>query len=202
MARVISYRDLPLAMSVSGKGLKRSAAMAINDTAFAILPKLVKDGEGSMKFRGNARRAQGWQIGRDKATPAKPEAAISTRRGWLAFHIDKGTRSARSGQFQLNGRNLLFIPLEEKKQQVTTGRGKIRASYLKGLFLVPRGSGAMVFYRQRRGKKESELIGFAVPEAKYKKEFDWDDFISDQWRKLAPDKLRKRILDRRSFERR
>ena len=202
MAREISYKDLPLAMSVSARGLKRSAAMAINDTAFAILPKLAKDGEGSMNFRGNARRAQGWQIGRDKATPAKPEAAISTTRGWLAFHIDKGTRSAQSGQFQLNGRNLLFIPRESIKSQVTTGRGKIRASYLKGLFLIPWKGGALVFYRQRRGAKEMELIGWGAPEAQYKKDFDWDGFISEQWRKMAPDKLRARILDRQAFERR
>ena len=194
--RIIDWRDLPLVMANSAKGIRRAGARTLNNVAFQSLPRLVSKAEGDMKFSGNARRALGWHIG--KASSSTLQAEVKTNRGWFAYHSREGRRRPTGGAFDWRGQRWLFIP-REKGGGFVTKRGAIRKDKVKYLFLAPRGDHALVLYRERRGEKKAVLIGIAVKEAKYHVDTDWQAVIEAEWRKSATTILRRELTKQLSY---
>lgn len=196
MARYIHVKDMPRVMRVSAYGIKRSMANALNDLAFKSLKPLVNEAEGDMKFRRNARRALGWRV--NKATPANGRAEVWTDRGWFGFHSQKGNRRP-SGDFRIDGIPMILIP-KARGEGVVSKTGRIRKNAWKNIYFIPQGDKSLVFYRARRGAKQSEYVGIAVRAAKFNKDTDWDGVMDRMFARYATEFLRKRLDDRAAYE--
>ena len=182
MVTVVSWKDLPRRIATSSKGVKKAGVKTLNDIAFSSLKPIVAEAERDMQFRGNARRALGWQV--EKANTANMQATVKTNRGWFALHTDEGVRRPTSSGFNWNGQSWIFIP-RAKGVGVVDRRGRLRNGAGKGLYLTPRGDHALVFYRQRKNKGISDFIGVAVKSAKYHVDTDWQAVIMKEWQNKA-----------------
>lgn len=198
MARIVDYKDLPDLIAVSARGVKRAGMNTLNDVAFKTLKPMVAQADSDMSFRSNARRALGWQV--EKATMAKLESQVLTKRGWFAFHADEGNRNASGRGLLWKGQSWIFVP-RAKSEGVVDKRGRLRKSAGKGLYLTPRGDHALVFYRARKGAKDSEFVGVAVKQAAFHKDTDWDKVIEAEWRNSATTIMRRNLKTRLNHER-
>jgi hypothetical protein len=177
MAREIRWQDLPRAIRADAKGIKKSAANALNTVAFKALKELPVQAAQDMKFRGNPRAALGWRV--EKANLNNLEATLSTSRGWFGLHADEGRRDSGKSRFVWQGTPYLIIP--RKGSGLVDRRGKIRRNAWPQVYLAPKGGYALVLYRQRGKAKGSELIGIAVKQAEFHKDTNWDGVIEQEW---------------------
>lgn len=195
---VIDYRDLPKVMATSARGIKRAGVNTLNTVAFQTLKPLVAKAEGDIQFSRNARRALGWQV--QKADLGTMQAEVFTTRGWFGLHSKEGTRQASSRGMTWRGQSWIFVP-RDKGVGVVSKKGMIRKSASAGIYLTPRGDHALVFYRSRKGAKDSEFIGVAVKSAAFHEDTDWRAVIEAEWAKSAHTIMKRNIETRLAFER-
>lgn len=145
------------------KSLKTAAVKALDTVAFDSAEAIVLQASKDLNFVVNAKRAMGLQVKR--ASIDDMDVAVYTTRGWLFYHLNEGVRQARSSSWRFNGKSYLMIPVEHK---AFTRKKKLKAGYRSGIYIVPYGIKALVFYRRKKGSRKSELIAVLVPKARYK----------------------------------
>ncbi len=181
MLRQVDYKSIPLLISKSGKRVEKAGVRAMNNLAFKIVPSLVSDATGVLKFSGNPKAALGWRI--DKATPSRAIAVIETPRKWLAYHLDVGDRRATAGGWKYDGQDWIVVPV---LRSAFRSRGKgILPGYLKNLYYVRKGDRVLVFYRLKRGEKGSQLIAVLKPQVAFHAEIKPQETINRIWHRDA-----------------
>lgn len=177
--RVVSYKDLPLLIAKDSKRIKIAGKETLNQTAFKSLPAITKQAQQDMKFRKNARQAMGFRV--DKASKANLEVKIWSNRGWLNYHLQKGTRKTEDG-WRFRGRDYMMIPVFK---EAFTARGKIKAGFYKRLYIVEDAKGALVFFRPKRGDRKAKLIAVLRSQSKFSKDTDPKEVITKIFRRNA-----------------
>lgn len=178
--QVISYKSIPKIILKEPQRIRRAMAKTLNTIAFDSLPEITDRAKKDMNFRRDARRAMGFRVS-PKATPTNIEAHIWSDRGRLAYHIDDGRRSADDG-WKFNGRSFILVPVEKK---AFTAKGRLKSGFRKGIYIVPDGTDALIFYRARRGDRRSTLIGVLKPQVKYNEDTRPDRVINNVFIKKA-----------------
>lgn len=178
--RVISYKAIPKIIAKEPKKIKRAMVKTLNTVAFDSLPEITKRAKKDMDFRKDARRALGYRV--DKARPyGTIEAKVWTNRGWLAYHLEDGQRKPSDG-WRFNGKRYILVPIEK---DAFTVKGRLKSGFKRGIYIVPDGSEALMFYRARRGDRRSTLIGVLKPEVKYNEDTEPDRVINRVFREKA-----------------
>lgn len=176
--REISYKQLPDLIKKDSKAIKRAAVRTLNTIGFDAQRDVVTQAEKDMDFRGNARRAMGVNV--KKATSNRLEVQLFTKRGWLAYHLEEGTRRADDG-WRFNGRSFILVPIEEK---AFTKKGRLKASVRRSIYVIPYGRDALLFRRVKRGKL-NELIGVLKPKVRFHEDTEPDRIVTATFRKKA-----------------
>lgn len=192
-------------MLVSQKGLKFAAANTLNDIAFNSVRQIPIDAQRDLNFTKNARRALGFRVtkarARRNAKVQDLEAHVWTPRGWVAFHVNEGTRYAKTG-WKFRGRNYLIVPRKAVKAAYFTTKGRLRAKFKRGIYIIPNSNGALVFHRGKRSK-DTELIGYLIPQAQYHPDLKYEETVERLFRKDVTKFFKKNLKNeiRRNFRR-
>lgn len=158
----ISYRSMPTLMRKSPQQIKVAASKTLTTIAFDSQKDILNQAQIDLKFKVNARRALGITV--KKATPQKIEAQVFSKRGWLFWHVNEGTRKAKNG-WRFNGNNYILVPI---RPEAFTRRGKLKSGYRKRIFIIPdNDNDALVFYRPARGG-ENILLATLENEVKHR----------------------------------
>lgn len=190
----VDWRDVPALMKRGAKGVKVAGVQTLNTIAIQALPAMVAESKEKMNIRGNARGALGWFI--KKATPNNMAVKITTKRKWLVPHMSEGTRSPKSGGWVWQGQEYILVPI----LKAAFGKGGVlKSGYFNGLYIVPKGSQGLVFYRKKRGDKDSQLIAVLAPNVQQHKDTDPEEVISVRWNRDAT-RLLKRYLSNPRFK--
>ena len=170
------------------KGVKFAAARTLNSIAFDALREIPKDAERDLNFRKNAKNALGFRVNKARARRGNSvktiEAQIWTSRGWVAYHIDEGTREAEQG-WVYKGVNYLLVPYSPHKQIFFTVKGRLRAKFRRKLYIIPRSRGALVMHRGKRKRDSGVLVGFLRQRVRYHEDLHYDETVDRLFRQKA-----------------
>lgn len=175
--RAVSYKQLPDLIKKDSKAIERAAVRTLNTIGFDAQKDVIAQAEKDMDFRRNARRAMGINIG--KATTNKLEVSLFTKRGWLSYHLEEGTRRAGDG-WRFNGRSFILVPVDET---AFTKKRRMKASVRRSIYIIPYGRDGLVFHSVKRGA--NRLIGVLKPEVRFHEDTEPDKVISATFRAKA-----------------
>ena len=159
---------------------------------FQSLPDLVQHGRDNFKFRQNPRGAMAWNV--TKATLGTMQTVVKTNRKWLKPHMQEGTRRPQSGGWVWKGREYLVVPILKS----AFGKGGVmKSGFLANFYVVPQGSGGLIFYRAKRGAKQSQLIALLRPTVATHDRIDPDKVIAERFDRDATRLLRRYLASPR-----
>lgn len=153
-------------MRRDSKQIKIAGIKTLNTIGFDAQKGIIDQASRDMKFRTNPRRALGLSV--RKAKLSKLEVQLFTKRGWLHYHLEDGTRKPDRG-WRFNGKSYIIVPVEPT---AFTKKNRMKAKYKRGLYVIPYGRDALVFFRPKRGGHESTLIAVLKPEVKHSEDTD------------------------------
>ena len=176
---IIDAKWLPSLIRKDSKQIKIAGVKTLNTIGFDAQKGIIDRAERDMDFRTNARRAMGINV--RKARLNSLEVQLFTKRGWLAYHLEDGTRGPEQG-WKFNGRRYVLVPVEPL---AFTKKNRMKAKFKRNLYIIPYGRDGLVFYRPKRGSKESELIAVLKPKVRFNEDTEPDKVVSKMFKEKA-----------------